>query len=161
MPVMPERAIPLSTKLGELMAPGTLVTALIVSPDETVKLDPGALHGRSELESQLELVQQKAEVGPGQSCWIVWLSIELDSASHPIRYKGISVCEVFVNVEKRVGYKSLAEHVNRMGEAMRGGVNLGRLTPEMRQLIRQQLVSINRQWWDQSPDALKRAVESP
>ena len=47
------KAIPLSTGVGEMMAPQTLLTVLILSPLGEIKLDPGALHGRSEIESSL------------------------------------------------------------------------------------------------------------
>lgn len=152
--------IPLSTGLGEIMAPQTLVTALILTPDGKVKVDPGALHGRSELEGQLTMVPTRERVGEGQSYWIVWVAVELDAANQPVRYKGVSVCELWVNRQARTGYKSLAEHVNRMAEAMRGGVNLGKLSPDARQAAKQQLVSISGELWDRTAEPLKQALES-
>jgi len=51
--------IPLTTGLGEIMAPGTLLTTLVLSPDGKISIEPGALHGRSELESRLQWVREK------------------------------------------------------------------------------------------------------
>ena len=181
-----ERTVPLSTGFGEVMAPPpdfgpkgrlsskgqpsadkagggvapqTLVTALIVSPDGRVTLDPGALHGRSELESGLEMMQKKELVEQGASFWIVWVAVELDPAQKPLRYKGLSVCEMLVNRERRAGYKSLAEHVNRMAEALRGGTNLITLSPQDRSLVKQQLMAMSLELWERSSDSLKAALE--
>jgi hypothetical protein len=142
------------------MAPQTLVAALVVGPDGSVKPDAGALHGRSELESGLELVQKRELVGEGKPFWIVWVAVELDQADKPLRYKGLSVCELFVNPEKRLGYKSLAEHVNRMSEAMRGGVNLTKLSAQERQKVKAQLAAIGAELWERSSMSLKQALES-
>jgi len=142
------------------MAPQTLMTAFIVTPHGEVKLDVGALHGRSEIESQVELVRQKDQVTDGKTYGIVWVAVELDSANKPVRYKGLSVCELLVNQERRIGYKNLAEHVNRMAEAIRGGVNVGRLQPEARTAVKQQLVSIKSDLWERSSYSFKQALES-
>ena len=155
-----ERVIPLSTGIGELMAPQTLVAALILTPDGHAKLDAGALHGRSDLESQLTWVTQRALVAQGQSYWIVWVAIELDAVEKPVRYKGLSACEMVVNPKQQVGYKSLAEHVNRMSEAMRGGINLTKLKSESRALVQQQLIHLSQELWDHSSDLLKKALAS-
>ncbi len=157
---MTERLIPLSTKLGEVMAPQTLVTVLLLRPDGRVTVEPGALHGRSELESQLTMVPKREEVGGGQPHWFVWVAVELDAANQPVRYKGLSVGEWFVNPDKRLGYKSLAEQVNRMGEAMRGGVNLAKLPPQHRPLVKQQLAAISSELWERATDAVKQSLES-
>ena len=152
--------VPLSTGLGEVMAPQTLVTVLTISPDGKVAADPGALHGRSELESQVEWVPRRELVGDGQSCWVVWVAVELDAANQPVRYKGVSVCELFVNAQTRRGYKNLAESVNRMAEAMRGGVDVSRLTPQTRASVKQRLVAIGRELWERSPESLRQVLES-
>ena len=150
--------VPLTTGLGEVMAPQTLVTALIVSPDGSVKLDPGVLHGRSEMESRLEMAPQKSLVGEGQSIWVVWVAIELDQANAPLRYKGMAVSELWVNLQQRLGYKSMAEQVNRMSEAMRGGVNVARLTPQNRTAVKQKLLSVGAEVWERSAGEIKDAL---
>lgn len=154
------QSIPLSTNLGEVVAPQTLVTALTISLDGKVTADPGALHGRSELESQIEWVTQRELVGEGASCWIVWVAVELDAANNPVRLKGASACELWVNPQARRGYKSVAESVNRMSEAMRGGVNVSRLSPQARASVKQQLIAIGRELWERSAASLRQALES-
>ena len=154
-----ERAVPLSSKLGEVMAPQTLVTAIVIGPDGAAKLDAGALHGRSELESRLQLVPTQAQVGHGQSCWITWVAIELDPSDKPLRYKGLSVSEVLVNLQQRLAYKSLADSVNRMSDAMQGKVNVSRLSPDHRRQVGQLLMATSQELWQRSAPALQKVFE--
>lgn len=154
---MSQQHVPLSTALGELMAPQTLVTALVVSPDGTVALDPGALHGRSQLEAQVEFVKQPALLADGKTHWIAWVAIELDAANQPVRYKGLAVSELLINPDTRRGYKSVAGSTNRMSEAIRGGVNLATLKPELLPGVKRQLLSINLRLWEEAPESLKQA----
>ncbi len=58
------KSVALSTGLGEIMAPGTLVTVLMLSPDGTITVEPGALHGRSALEQSLQLVSRRDQLTP-------------------------------------------------------------------------------------------------
>ncbi len=154
------KPIALSTSLGEVMAPQTLVTALTVTPLGEVTLDAGALHGRSAMEGRFTFVPTRAQVGePTQPWWIVWLAVELDAWNQLLRYKGLSVCELAINPERWTGFKSLAEHVNRMSEAMRGVVNVTRLPPHERMAVKAQLFAIGKEQWDHSSDAFKRALE--
>jgi len=150
--------IPLKTGLGEVMAPGTLVTALVLTPDGTIRVDPGLLHGRSEIETHLQWVRQKDELANPHVVWLVWVAVELDSSNTPVRYKGIAASELWVDRERRLGYKVLAEHVNRMAEALRGGINLKTLGAQERVLIAQQLRSLGSEVWERTADNLKAAL---
>ncbi len=155
-----ERSIPLSTGVGEVTAPHTLMIALIINPDGTVTLDPGALHGRSEIESAVNWVSSKELVSQGQSWWVVWIAAELDATNQPARYKGLSVGELVIDRQRQVGYKSVAGQVNRMSEAMRGVVSASRLSSEVRRRVKAQLISLGASLWEASPEALRRALES-
>lgn len=152
-------SIPLASGLGEVMAPGILVAPLVLSPDGQGKFDPGALHGRSQLESQLSFTGQRASVAEGQSHWMVWVAIQLDASNAPVCYHGLSVSELWVDPTRRIGYKSVAAQVNRMAEAMRGDVKVGALTPELRRAVRQHLTTLNPSLWASSSEALKKVLE--
>ena len=99
-------------------------------------------------------------VGQGQVHWVVWIAVEMDPANQLVRYKGVSVSEWLVNQETRVYYKSLAEAVNRMSEAMRGGVNVARLTPHARSAVKQQLISLGPELWDRTPSLIQEAFSA-
>jgi hypothetical protein len=152
--------IPLSRGVGEIMAPNTLVTALVVSPDGSIRVDAGALHGRSQVEGEVTMVTRHELVGEFQPVLVVWVAVELDGANHPVRYTGLSVCQILVNPKQQLGYKSLSEHVNRMGEAMRGDINVARLSPAQRRGVKEQLVGLGAALWDASDDVLKQTLES-
>lgn len=152
--------IPLSRGVGEVMAPQTLVTAFVLAPDGSIRVDAGALHGRSEIERQVALVSRQEFLEDGQPFFIVWVAIELDTANHPLRYKGLSVCRMLIDPKQQVGYKSLSEHVNRMSEAMRGDVNISRLSPEQRQTVKQQLITLDASLWEASDEVLRQALDS-
>ena len=153
------KTVPLSTSLGEVMAPQTLLTVLILSPDGTLTVDPGALHGRSEVESTLHKIIQAREPVPNTTVyWLIWVAVELDGSNTPIRYKGIAASELWIDHATKTGYKILAEHVNRMAEAMRGGVNLKTLDHRARLLIAKQLESLGAAAWGQSPSSLKEQL---
>jgi len=151
--------VPLTSGLGEVLAPQMMVTALILGPDGQGKFDAGALHGRSELESQLSFVEQRALVADGQPHWMVWVAIQLDVSNLPVRYHGLSVSELWIDPKRRIGYKSVAGQVNRMAEAMRGDVKVSVLTPALRRAVRQYLTTLNQTLWASSSEALKKALE--
>lgn len=151
--------IPLSSGLGEVMAPQTLVTALTVAPSGDIKLDAGALHGRSELEAGVRFVRQKHELPNARPAWIVWVAIELDRANQPMRYHGLTASELALDLEQGLGYKSLADHVNRISEAIRGVVNIERLPASLKPALRQQLHSIGQALWEGSPSQLKHSLD--
>ncbi len=152
--------IPLSAGVGEVMAPQTLVTAFILAPDGTIRVDAGALHGRSEIERQVAMVSRQEFLEEGQPFFVVWVAIEIDAANHPVRYKGLSVCRMLIDPKQQVGYKSLSEHVNRMSEAMRGDVNISRLSPEQRRTVKQQLITLGLGLWEASDPVLTGALDS-
>jgi hypothetical protein len=151
-------AISLSSKIGEVMAPQTLVTALTVDLDGRVRLDAGALHGRSELESGFTWVARRDQVSQPQTCWIVWVAIELDAAERPVRYKGLAVCELAVDPQTCAAHKSLAEHINRISDAMRGSVAVSTLPAPIRQGVREQLQALDASVWQAAPDPLRSAL---
>ena len=151
--------VTLSTGLGEIMAPQTLMTPLLMTPEGQITVEPGALHGRSEMESGLRFVKRREELVEGaQRHWLVWVAIELDAATQPVRYKGIAVSELWVDRANQVGYKNLAASVNRISEAIRGGVNLKAMTSTEKAAIKQQLLLLSSASWEQSAPSLKDAL---
>ena len=153
------QSIPLTTRMGEVMAPGVLVTSLMLAPDGTLTLDPAALHGRSALESQVtEWVRQRQQVGQGRRYWVIWVAIELDAEQRPARYVGLSLAELIVDLQRRMGYKSVAVYVNRMTEAMQGRVSLEPLSFLERQRLREELIRLDPEVWERSESRVKDAL---
>ena len=152
------KPISLSTGLGEVMASQTLVLPLVITSDGAITIQPGALHGRSEAEQGIQFVKQREELGTVTPHRFVWVAVELDAAEKPVRYKGISVSEVWIDRQKGIGYKPLAEAVNRISEAIRGGVNLKVLGAAERELVAKQLQALEGCVWESSEAALREAL---
>ncbi|MBI3321753.1 MAG: YwhD family protein [Candidatus Omnitrophica bacterium] len=152
-------AISLSTGMGEIMAPQTLLTALILAPDGAVRIEPGALHGRSSIEASVRFVQSRDQLQDPQLYWVVWVAIELEaSTNRPVRYTGLAAAELWVDSAKQACCKVLAEHVNRMAEALRGGISLKSISGHGKALIAQQLIALGAEVWDHSSQTLKEAL---
>ena len=154
------KPVQLSTGLGEIMAPQTLLTPLLLTPDGEITVEPGALHGRSGLEGTLQFVQKREELDDAKRYWLIWVATELDGANQPLRYKGLSVSELWVDPMKRLGYKSVAQSVNRMSEALRGGCNMNALNPSEIGLVAQQLKTLAAQVWERSDQPVKDALSA-
>ena len=154
------KAVPLSTGIGEVLAPQLLVTALVLSPAGELTVDAGALHGRSAVESQLRLATTRDALKTPQLYWLIWVAVALDAANSPQRYKGIAASELWVDPASQSAYKVLAEHVNRIADAMLGRVTLKTLGPKEKTLIRRQLAALDAQAWERSDAAFKDALSS-
>lgn len=154
------KAISLSSGAGEVMAPHTLMTVLVLSPDGTLTLDPGALHGRSEIEHSLRLAKRREEIPSTQTYWFIWVAVELDPIDLPLRYKGMAASELFVDTQSRTAYKNLSEHVNQMSRALRGELNIETLNGKAKAAIAQQLKQLDATAWDRSASSLKEALGS-
>ena len=154
------KSVPLSTGLGEMMAPHMLVSALILTSEGKITVEPGALHGRSELEGTLRFVQKREELTNAQRYWFIWVAIELDDANRPLRYKGFAVSELWVDPVNRLGYKNVVESVNRMAEAMRGSTNLKTMTQTDKAAVAQRLITLSPESWERSLRSLKDVIAS-
>ena len=149
--------IPLRAGLGEMMGPNTCMTALLVSPDGGASLEPGALHGRSRVESGIRFVSQRDELGEkAELHWLIWLAIELDG-ERLVRFIGASVSEMWIDPEQKIGWKVLAAQVNGMSSALRGEVNLKGVGAREKAIAGRQLMALSGDAWDASPE-LKEAL---
>jgi len=152
------KPIALNSGVGEIMATQTLVASLVLSPDGSLAVDSGALHGRSELEQALTFAKSRSELNHPQCAWVVWVAVELDSADRPHHYKGVAVSALWVDAASNTGYKSVTESVNRMSEAMRGGVNVNMLDGKAKALIGERLRALDEDVWDRSSASFREAL---
>ena len=141
------------------MAPQTLVAPLVIGPDGSSAWDAGALHGRSRIEQGLQWVTAREQVPSPCSAWLVWVAMELDASNQPVRYKGLSASEILLNPAQGVGYKSVADHVNRISEAVRGQVNASRLDAAARASVSRHLMTLSGALWNDAPPSLRQALE--
>jgi hypothetical protein len=65
-----------------------------------------------------------------------------------------------IDRETGKGFKILADHVNRMGYALKRRVMIDELDETEKRNLKQLLIEHNPQMWDNASDELKRAFET-
>jgi hypothetical protein len=119
---------------------------------EQAKIDLGLIHAKSALERGVKFRSNREEVD-GELYWIVWVAIDRNEQGS--FYAGVAACPMVVNKEKRLGWKNLAEHVNRMDDALKRKILLGEMGGEEREQLRKFLVQRDPKIWGNSSDVLK------
>ncbi len=133
------------------------VSSLIIDGDEAY-LDNGALHGKSVIEKGIKFSMSKEDTPQGRRCWIIWVAT--DRKVEGTYYAGVTACEMLVDTEARRGWKILADHVNKMDQAMKRRIVLDGLSDKEKSLIKQFLIQHNEEWWNVSDESLKQALSS-
>jgi hypothetical protein len=131
------------------------VSSVIIDGDEAY-LDMGALHAKSKVEKGIKFSTNKEDVPNGRRCWIVWVAV--DRTEEGSYYAGVTACEMLVDTEARRGWKILADHVNKMDQAMKRRIVLDGLDEAEKATLKKQLVEHNEEWWNRSPEELKQGL---
>jgi hypothetical protein len=131
------------------------VSSVIIDGDEAY-LDMGALHAKSKVEKGIKFSMNKEDVPNGRRCWIVWVAV--DRTEEGSYYAGVTACEMLVDTEARRGWKILADHVNKMDQAMKRRIVLDGLDEAEKATLKKQLVEHNEEWWNRSPEELKQGL---
>ena len=129
------------------------VASVIIDRGEAY-IDIGAMHAKSKIERGIRFTPNKDEVPNGRPCWVVWVAVDR-SAGY---YAGVASCEMLIDEEARVGWKILADHVNRMDAALKRKYVLDNIGPEEKAALRKLLMEHNPEWWERSPDELKEKL---
>jgi len=132
------------------------VSPVIIDQGEAY-VDVGAMHAKSKVERGIKFLPNKDEVPNGRQCWIVWVAIDRNENGQ--YYAGATACEMLVDPEARRGWKILADHVNKLDYALKRRYMLGELGPSDKEALRKLLIEHNAEWWANSPEALKTALE--
>ncbi len=114
----------------------------IVFTGEGAVVDNGSLHGRSAVEVGVEFVDERESLGSPRRVSLVWLARE--GPPHDLQgYLGLVAVEMVIDQDAGRGWKNLAEHTNRMTDALRGTVDVGLLTPAEREQVRSLLEALD------------------
>lgn len=139
------------------------VTPVIIDPEnQDVFIDMGALHGRSRVEQKVSFKAKKDELVQPQKYWIVWIA--LDRGEEGAFYSGAGACEIIVSKvtkegsKKRLGHKSMPEHVNSLDKAIKRKFSLDKLDDISKLLLKNFLVDFNNEYWEGSPEELKKSL---
>ncbi|GAB6992615.1 YwhD family protein [Paenibacillus pini] len=131
------------------------VSPVIIDRGEAI-LDIGAMHGKSKAERRMRFSANREDVPNGRQVWIVWIAVERTEEGQC--YAGATACEMWIDEEERRGWKILADHVNKLDAALKRKVILDELGLEEKRLLKELLISHNEEWWNNSPDELKNAL---
>ncbi|ANY66404.1 MULTISPECIES: YwhD family protein [unclassified Paenibacillus] len=121
-------------------------------------IDDGAMHAKSKVERGIKFSPNKEDTPNGRQCWIVWVAVE--RGENGTNYAGATACEMWIDTEARRGWKILADHVNKLDHAIKRRYNLGELGAEEKAAFRKLLIEHNEEWWTNSSDELKQALEA-
>jgi hypothetical protein len=117
-------------------------------------VDIGAMHARSTVEKGIKFLPNKDEVPEGaKPYWLVWVTID-HNPTGPY-YAGVTACEMSVNREKRRGYKSLPEHVNKMDKSLKRHIMVDFMDEKSKGILENFLKNHNLELWERSSQQLK------
>ncbi|AEP00619.1 YwhD family protein [Heyndrickxia coagulans] len=137
------------------------VSPVIIDVNEgTAVVDIGAMHARSAVEKRVRFFPDRSEVPEegAKPYWLVWVTIE--RGENGPYYHGVTACEMVVNKEKRRGYKSLPEHVNRLDKSMKGHIIVDHMDDRSKKVLADFLKGHSSEMWDLSSDELKEALKA-
>lgn len=121
-------------------------------------IDMGAMHARSEVEKRVKWIDDEEEV-KGETAkpyWLVWVTTERGEQGP--YYAGVTGCYMLVNKEKKRAYKSMPEHVNMMDKSMKHQIVVEQMGEENIQVLSEFLQTYNPEMWNNSTEALKKAL---
>lgn len=133
------------------------VSSIIIDGDEAY-IDLGAMHAKSRVERGIRFTPNKDDVPGGRTCWIVWVAVDRSQESGAY-YAGVTACEMKIDAEARVGWKILADHVNKMDCAMKRRFILDGLNEREARALRRLLMEHNPGMWERSPQELKDMLD--
>ncbi|MGM0843471.1 MAG: YwhD family protein [Bacillota bacterium] len=116
-------------------------------------VDIGAMHARSSVEKRIKFTANREDSEGGKPYWLVWVTI--DRKAEGPYYAGVTACEMVVNTEKRRGYKSLPEHVNRMDKSIKRHIIVDIMDDRSKDILRDFLITHDEGMWERSEDKLK------
>jgi hypothetical protein len=94
------------------------------------------------VEVGVAFVDDRESLGSPRRVSLVWLARE--GPPHDLQgYLGLVAVEMVIDQDAGRGWKNLAEHTNRMTDALRGTVDVGLLTPAEREQVRSLLEALD------------------
>lgn len=131
------------------------LSSVLVDGDHA-KIDLGLIHAKSAVERGIKFTSNKEEVPGGKDYWVVWVAVDRDE-NGPY-YAGLAACPMRIDKENRKGWKNLAEHVNRMDDALKRRIKLSTMGEREKKALKELLVRHNEAMWQNSKAELKERL---
>ncbi len=132
-----------------------LLSSIIVDGDDAY-IDLGAIHAKSKVERGIKFTPKREDVPHGRRCWIVWVKVAKNESGS--FYAGLSTCEMVIDTEAKIGFKSLPDHVNRMDAAMKHRILVDGINEAEKVALRGALIAHSSDMWENTPDQLKECL---
>ncbi len=120
------------------------------------RIDLGLIHAKSRVERGIKFLSNPDEVSGGTEYRVVWVAV--DRKEEGPYYAGVAACSMRVNREIRRGWKNLADHVNRMDDALKRRIRVEELNEVERGALRRLLIENDPDMWKRSSNELKEAL---
>jgi hypothetical protein len=134
------------------------LSALFVDGDK-VFVDNGAIHAKSNLERGLTFVKTKDEVANPRLIWVMWIT--LHRFEDKIQgYYGAMPFQLWIDEDAQVGYKSLADQVNKMDKAVKGNVDVSAVPTDVLEKVQSFLQSIRPDLWEHASSTFRAAFST-
>ncbi|AUS10268.1 hypothetical protein C1X05_16465 [Laceyella sacchari] len=133
------------------------LSSILIEGDQA-KIDLGLIHAKSAVERGVKFTSNEDEVPEGTLYWVVWVAVDRDE-NGPY-YAGAAACPMRIDREKRIGWKNLAFHVNRMDDALKRRVKLSEMGETEKAALKAFLIKHNEEMWKNSKAELKAQLPS-
>lgn len=131
----------------------------IVIDGVDIRVDNAAIHGKSWPERGIRFVRDPDEVPNPRRVVVVWVTLRRHPAGLGIN--GLAACTMQIDAEAGVGYKNLADQVNKMDYAVKGRILLDLLTPEEHNMLGAFLKAQRAELWENAQEAVWAQWLSP
>lgn len=131
------------------------LSSILIEGDKA-KIDLGLIHAKSAVERGVTFTSDEGTVPGGTMYWVVWVAVDRDE--HGPYYAGATACPMRIDREKRIGWKNLAFHVNRMDDALKRRVKLTELGEVEKTALRDLLIQHSEEMWANSKEELKKQL---
>jgi len=131
------------------------LSALFVD-GERVFIDNGAIHAKSDLERGLTFVKTPDELVNPRVVWVFWVTLKRFEGVQG--YHGLVSYRILIDDEQKLGYKSLAEQVNKMDKAVRGTVDISAVPVTVTVRVRDFLQRIRPDLWEHAAQAFQASL---
>ncbi|KPV45149.1 YwhD family protein [Alicyclobacillus ferrooxydans] len=135
------------------------LSAVFIDGDR-VYIDNGAIHGKSHLEQGMQWVKTKEEVPTPREIWVVWVTLKRNSDMKQ-GYHGVMPFQLWIDQQAKVGYKSLADQVNKMDKAVKGQIDVTNVPGEVLEKLTRFLKGVRDDLWEQAWPTFKDIFGEP
>lgn len=143
-------ALPIVSSKEAFGGRATALTAVLIDGDKSW-FDDAACHGRTPLEQGIEWQKEPADVPNGRRIFVVWLYVKpIERGTY--EYYGVTAVDLIIDPAAKKGYKKMGRHVDQLGAAMKGGIDLSVLDERAKAALYRAL--------NQHPDVIANSKEA-